>query len=93
MSAVDVSGCVLVSLERLRALEALEAEMVTKKTAEEHDADRLRMLREHDKANPSAVTKRTMKHYESHKEEINAKRREAYKLKKAAETAKSPVFD
>lgn len=93
MSAVDASGCVLVPLERLRALEALEAEMQSKKTAEEHDADRFKMLRERDKANPSSVTKRTMKYYETHKDEVNAKRREAYKLKKEAEKIKTPVFD
>jgi len=60
-ATLDPSGCVLVPLERLRVLEALEAEMHTKKTAEDHDADRFKMLRERDKANPSAVTKRTMK--------------------------------
>ena len=90
MSVEDASGCVLVPLERLRALEALEAEIASRKTAEEHDADRLKRLRERDKTNPSAVTKRTMKHYETHKEEINARRREAYRLKKEAEKAKHP---
>jgi hypothetical protein len=50
-------------LERLRALEALEAEMLTKKTAEEHDADRFKMLRERDKADPEAVAKRALKYY------------------------------
>jgi hypothetical protein len=90
MSAVDASGCVLVPLERLRALEALEATIAERKTAEEHEADRLKKLRERDKADPSAVTKRTMKHYESHKDEINAKRREAYRLKREAEKVKTP---
>jgi hypothetical protein len=84
MSAVDVSGCVLVPIERLRALEALETEMLTKKTAEEHDADRFKMLRERDKANPELASKRALKYYEANKEEINARRREAYKAKKAA---------
>jgi hypothetical protein len=93
MSTTDPSGSVLISLERLRALEALEAAMKTKKTAEEHDADRFLMLRERDKANPAAVTKRTMKYYESHKNEINAKRREAYRIKREAEKTKFPEFD
>ena len=83
MSVVDASGCVLVPLERLRALEALEAELQSKKTAEEHDADRFKMLRERDKANPEQATKRALKYYEAHKDEINARRREAYKAKKA----------
>jgi hypothetical protein len=87
MSAVDVSGCVLVPLERLRALEALEAEMLTKKTAEEHDADRFKMLRERDKADPEAVAKRALKYYDLHKDKINAKRREKRRL---AKESKSP---
>lgn len=82
MSAVDVSGCVLVPIERLRALEALEAELALRKTAEEHDADRFKMLRERDKANPELATKRALKYYEAHKEEINARKREAYRLRK-----------
>jgi len=80
MSTTDPSGSVLISLERLRALEALEAAMKTKKTAEEHDADRFKMLRERDKANPAMATKRAMKYYEIHKEEINAKRREKRRI-------------
>lgn len=89
---MDTEELVTIPISRLRRLEELEAEMALLKTAAEHDADRLKILRERDKANPSAVTKRTLKHYESHKDEINAKRREAYRLKKEAET-KSPVFD
>lgn len=87
MSAIDASGCVLVPLERLRALEAIEAEMQSKKTAEEHDADRFKMLRERDKADPEAVAKRALKYYELHKDEINARRREKRRL---AKELKSP---
>jgi len=60
MSVVDASGCVFIPLERLRALEALEMEMLTKKTAEEHDTDRFQMLRERDKANPEQAAKRAL---------------------------------
>jgi len=86
-AALDPSGCVLVPLERLRALEALEAEMHTKKTAEEHDAERFRMLRERDKADPESHVKRSLKYYEAHKEEINARRRE---IRRLAKEKKSP---
>lgn len=81
------TNTVTISLERLKELEALEAAAKIKKTIEEYDAERLKILREKDKANPSAVTKRTMKHYEVHKDEINARRRAAYKRKKEAEAA------
>ncbi len=87
MSAVDASGCVLVPLERLRALEALEAELQSKKTVEEHDADRFQMLRERDKANPEQAAKRALKYYDAHKDEINARRREKRRL---AKESKSP---
>ena len=83
MSAVDASGCVLVSVERLRALEALE---------HKSDTERLKALRERDKANPSAVTKRTKKYYETHKDDINARRREAYKLKCEAQKKSGDVL-
>jgi len=82
MSVADASGCVLVPLERLRALEALEAELKLKKTAEEHDADRFKMLRERDKANPELASKRALKYYDAHKDEINARRREKRRLAK-----------
>ena len=86
-AAADSSGCVLVPIDRLRALEALEAEMQSRKTAEEHDADRFKMLRERDKAHPQAAAKRALKYYDSHKEEINARRREKRRL---AKESKSP---
>jgi hypothetical protein len=86
MSAVDASGCVLVPLERLRALEALEATIAERKTAEEHDADRFKMLRERDKANPELASKRALKYYDAHKEEINARRREKRRLAKESKT-------
>lgn len=89
MSVVDASGCVLVPLERLRALEALEAEMpsLIAKAKEEANAERLASLRARDVADPEAHTKRSMDWYNKNKEKVNARRREAYKAKKSAETA------
>lgn len=89
MAAVtDISGYVLVPIERLQMLETLEAEMKLRKTAEEHDADRFKMLRERDKTNPDGHSKRNAKWYEQNKEEINARRREKRRL--AKESVKSP---
>lgn len=92
MSAVDVSGCVLVPIERLRALEALEAEMPARiaKAKEEAHAERFAALRARDAADPEAHTKRTMEWYNKNRDEINARRREKYKEKKAAVAANSP---
>lgn len=39
METVDASGCVLVPLERLRALEALEAEMPARITKAKEEAN------------------------------------------------------
>jgi hypothetical protein len=86
-ATTEAEGFVLVPLERLRALEAMEAELHRRKTAEEHDADRFKMLRERDKASPEAHAKRTMKYYEVHKDEINARRREKRRLAKEAAAA------
>jgi hypothetical protein len=84
--STDISGCVIVSIERLRALEALEAELPTiiAKARESANAERFASLRERDASNPEEHTKRTMKWYSTNKEEINARRREAYRLKKEA---------
>ena len=86
MSAPDISGCVLVPLERLRALEALEAgipEMLEKAKAE-RDKERLMILHAKQKSNPEPNRIRVLANYHKNKEEVNAKRREAYKLKNEA---------
>ena len=72
----DISGCVLVPLERLRALEALEA-----KVSEQRN-QRLSVLREKEKANPEPHKKKVLENYHKNKDEVNKRRREAYKLKK-----------
>lgn len=81
---------VTISAARLQELEALEIALpvLLAKTQEaakaEAHKERLNKLNEKNKSNPEANTKRVMKYYETHKEEINARRREAYKVKKAA---------
>ena len=82
----DISGCVLVPVERLRALEALEAglpDMLAKAKAD-RDKERFAMLHEKEKANPEPHKKKVLENYHKNKEEINARRREAYKAKKVA---------
>ena len=85
---------VSVPLERLRALEALEAslpEVVAKAKAEAVEVDkreRLERLTAPRKADPKAYSAEVLKKYHENKEEINARRREAYKAKKEA-TAKA----
>ena len=72
---------VVISETRLRELEALEAslpDLIAQAKAEAHQ-DRFAALRERDKANPDALTKRVLKHYNAHKDEINARRREKKK--------------
>ncbi len=84
------TNTVVVAADRLKALEELEATMPTllAKAKEEAVAEankaRLQSLHEYNKSNPEANTKRVMKHYETHKDEINAKRRAAYQAKKVA---------
>ena len=85
MSAPDLSGCVLVPLERLRALEALEAglpEMLAKAKAD-RDKEKLEALHAKQKADPN-YSKKVLEKYHKNKEEINARRRDAYKAKKDA---------
>ena len=85
MSALDICGCVLVPVERLRALEALEAsvpEMLAKARAD-RDKERFAVLHEKDKENPEGAKERYKKHYVVNKDAINARRREKRKEKNA----------
>ena len=61
MSAPDISGCVLVPLERLRALE-------TKVTEQRNQ--RLASLREKEKANPEPHKKKVLENYHKNKEAV-----------------------
>lgn len=90
MSAPDISGCVLVPLERLRALEALEAGLPALLKQHEIEAidrskkERFAILHAKQKSNPEPNRIRVLANYHKNKEEVNAKRREAYKLKNEA---------
>ena len=79
MSAPDISGCVIVPVERLRALEALEAHVTEQRN------QRLTQLKAKEKADPEPHKKKVLENYHKNKEEVNKRRREAYKLKKEAE--------
>jgi len=87
---------VTVSAARLRELEALEAglseriEKAKQEAIASRDAERFRILHEKQKANPEPNKKRTLETYHKNKDEINAKRREAYRLKKEGQ-AKAQV--
>jgi len=84
--ASDLNGCVLVPLERLRALEALEASLpeLLAKAKSDRDKEKLDALHAARKADPEKFSKKALEKYHKNKEEINARRREAYKAKKKA---------
>jgi hypothetical protein len=79
---------VIVPLERLKQLEALEAglpDIIAKAKAEgviENGKQRLANLTQKHKDNPKAHSEGILKKYHQNKDEINKKRREAYKNKK-----------
>ena len=73
---------VLVSAERLAELEAIEARY---KIDQEKKKERLKALEQ--QQTPDSLKKRVMKHYELHKDEINAKRREKRRLEREAKMA------
>jgi hypothetical protein len=79
-SVADMSestALVPISEERLRALEALEADLPSRiETAvKEYKLNALKRLHERDKQNPAAVNLRAKRYAERHREEINARRR------------------
>jgi len=75
----EISGNVWVSVERLRALEALETKVTEQRN------QRLSILREKEKADPEPHKKKVLENYHKNKDEVNKRRREAYKQKKNAE--------
>jgi hypothetical protein len=83
--STETPTLVSIPLERLRALEALEAQLpvLIEKTKAERDRERLAIL--NDTRDPVAHSKKMLEKYHKNKEEINARRREAYRLKKEAE--------
>ncbi len=68
-------------LERLQKLEA-ELPSIIVKAKEEESKDALNRLHQRDKENPELARQRATNRYKLKKDEINAKRREAYKQKK-----------
>jgi len=82
---------VTISLERLKELEALESNMpdIIAKAKIERDKEKLAALHAARKANPAEYSKRVLEKYHKNKEEINARRREAYRLKKEAKAAEA----
>lgn len=84
MSVADASGCVLVPLERLQALEALEADIpnIIAKAKADRDREKLDALHSARKADPETYAKKALEKYHKNKEEINVRRREAYRAKK-----------
>lgn len=85
----DISG-VFVPIERLKALETLEESLPTllQKTAEEaiktHTKNKLAALHAKEKENPKQKTANVLANYHKNKDEINAKRRALYAVKKIA---------
>lgn len=75
---------VTISKAELKELRKLKEDLpiLLEKAKEEERKDALHRLHQRDKENPEIARKRAMKRYTLNKEEINAKRREAYKLKK-----------
>lgn len=82
-------GNVIISTERLAELERFEQILLKKR---QKDLTKLAVLKSED--TPEKSKQRVMKHYELHKDEINAKRREKRRLereaKEAAEKIKTP---
>jgi hypothetical protein len=94
MTTEPANELVTISVARLRELEALEASLpeVIAKAKTERDKERLLVLHEKQKSNPEPNRTRVLANYHKNKEEVNAKRREAYRLKKEAEAkAVSPA--
>ena len=84
---------ITIPLERLKALEAIEASQTTLLETECARAvtaakvERLLALAEYNKSHPEAHSKRSLRYYESHKEEILAKRKVAYQAKKGTKSS------
>ena len=72
---------VLVSSERLAELERYEQMILQKK---EKDKERFKVLKTSYSDDPEKSKQRVLKHYEMHKEEINARRREKRRLEREA---------
>jgi hypothetical protein len=79
-AAATTEEMVTIPAARLRELEAIEAKQKTY-------MGKLSVLHEKRKANPAKHSKKVLEKYHANKEEINARRRAAYKAKKAASSS------
>ena len=72
-----MAGTITVSLQRFRELEELERSLpaLIEKALVERKANRLKLLREKDKADVSLVRERARRYAEKHRESINERRR------------------
>jgi hypothetical protein len=72
--------------EEYEELLKLKADLpaILEKAKEEEQKEALVRLHQRDKENPEGARKRALKRYNRNKDQINAKRREAYKAKKEA---------
>ena len=84
----EAEPTVFISIERLRELEAIEKRIPTliEKAIQDHKKEKLKLLHEWDKLDPSLVNLRVKRYAMKHKDEINAKRR-AKRKEAAAGTA------
>ncbi len=98
ISIMDTEELVTIPISRFRRLEeleALEAEMPARIQAaiKEDGKQRLAVLNAKKKADPVKNAKGVLKKYHQNKEEINARRREAYRSKKLnADGTVAPVM-
>ena len=86
----EAEPTVFISIERLRELEAIEKRIPTliEKAIQDHKKEKLKLLHERDKLDPSLVNLRVKRYAMKHKDEINAKRR-AKRKESAAGAARS----
>ena len=87
--SLDASGNIMVSAERYAALEKLEKDLpvIIAKAIADREKDKLDALHAKRKAEPEKYRKSVLEKYHKNKEEINARRREAYRKKKEAAAA------
>lgn len=87
-NSMSTPKMILVSEEELAELRKLKEDLpeIIEKAKEEERKEALERLHRRDKENPEAARERALKRYNRNKDEINAKRREAYQLKKSQKT-------
>jgi len=73
-----MTDTVTISVERFKKLEKYEARVKA------HNETSIKELREYDKAHPDKSALRSKRYKDAHRESYNARRRELYRLKKAA---------